>query len=224
MHADCRMQIKCNKCGQSFSTVTSLSKHKRFCDSTGALTHSASREVGGVVGASAMSTPPNPFFMFPGRTPFFPPGFPPYPGIQSMFPPNPASHFPLLFSKPNLPSEPAEVVERKTPPRVPISTSQQSGVKISPPMGEEASNHMRPSPARPGAHSLASIMQKGNHPVNNNTNTVVNHNKEKEEDSLLSRLKSFNRSEYKRRSSIESNSNEADAKKQVKFSFFSTLN
>ncbi|XP_075153921.1 hamlet isoform X2 [Haematobia irritans] len=34
MHADCRMQIKCNKCGQSFSTVTSLSKHKRFCDST----------------------------------------------------------------------------------------------------------------------------------------------------------------------------------------------
>lgn len=32
MHADCRMQIKCGKCGQSFSTVTSLSKHKRFCD------------------------------------------------------------------------------------------------------------------------------------------------------------------------------------------------
>lgn len=34
MHSDCRMQIKCAKCGQSFSTVTSLSKHKRFCDST----------------------------------------------------------------------------------------------------------------------------------------------------------------------------------------------
>ncbi|RZF39834.1 hypothetical protein LSTR_LSTR000482 [Laodelphax striatellus] len=33
MHADCRMQIKCVKCGQSFSTVTSLTKHKRFCDS-----------------------------------------------------------------------------------------------------------------------------------------------------------------------------------------------
>lgn len=32
------MQIKCGKCGQSFSTVTSLSKHKRFCDSTGSLT------------------------------------------------------------------------------------------------------------------------------------------------------------------------------------------
>lgn len=34
MHADCRLQIKCGKCGQSFSTLTSLSKHKRFCDST----------------------------------------------------------------------------------------------------------------------------------------------------------------------------------------------
>ncbi|CAD6999135.1 unnamed protein product [Ceratitis capitata] len=34
MHADCRMQIRCPKCGQSFSTGTSLTKHKRFCDST----------------------------------------------------------------------------------------------------------------------------------------------------------------------------------------------
>ncbi|XP_059477429.1 histone-lysine N-methyltransferase PRDM16-like isoform X2 [Neocloeon triangulifer] len=45
MHADCRSgpitqpqffssQIKCHRCGQAFSTVTSLSKHKRFCDSS----------------------------------------------------------------------------------------------------------------------------------------------------------------------------------------------
>ncbi len=34
MHANCRMQIKCHKCGQAFSTVTSLSKHRRFCDSS----------------------------------------------------------------------------------------------------------------------------------------------------------------------------------------------
>ncbi|XP_057655264.1 transcription factor hamlet-like isoform X1 [Diorhabda carinulata] len=33
MHANCRMQIKCVKCGKSFPTLTSLSKHKRFCDS-----------------------------------------------------------------------------------------------------------------------------------------------------------------------------------------------
>lgn len=32
MHADCRQQIKCNDCGQAFSTITSLSKHKRFCE------------------------------------------------------------------------------------------------------------------------------------------------------------------------------------------------
>ena len=34
MHADCRQQIKCNDCGQAFSTLTSLSKHKRFREST----------------------------------------------------------------------------------------------------------------------------------------------------------------------------------------------
>lgn len=32
MHADCRQQIKCKDCNQVFSTVTSLGKHKRFCD------------------------------------------------------------------------------------------------------------------------------------------------------------------------------------------------
>ncbi|XP_029657206.2 uncharacterized protein LOC115231286, partial [Octopus sinensis] len=32
MHADCRQQIKCKDCQQVFSTVTSLGKHKRFCD------------------------------------------------------------------------------------------------------------------------------------------------------------------------------------------------
>lgn len=40
MHADCRMQIKCTKCAQSFSTLTSLSKHKRFCDSNSAVNSS----------------------------------------------------------------------------------------------------------------------------------------------------------------------------------------
>ncbi|CAB4070305.1 PRDM16 [Lepeophtheirus salmonis] len=33
MHVNCRMQIKCTKCNLAFSTVTSLSKHRRFCDS-----------------------------------------------------------------------------------------------------------------------------------------------------------------------------------------------
>ena len=41
MHANCRLQIKCNKCGQAFSTVTSLSKHKRFCEGTPSATPSS---------------------------------------------------------------------------------------------------------------------------------------------------------------------------------------
>lgn len=32
MHATCRLQIKCGKCDTAFSTVTSLSKHRRFCE------------------------------------------------------------------------------------------------------------------------------------------------------------------------------------------------
>ncbi|XP_055838151.1 transcription factor hamlet isoform X2 [Episyrphus balteatus] len=129
MHADCRMQIKCNKCGQSFSTVTSLSKHKRFCDSTtvapptgipthhhnhhqhphhphmhhqSVSNHSSQRGSGLQPNGipSAMNTPPNPFFMF-RSPPFFPPGFPSY-GLPGMYPPSPAqtSNFPLLFPKP----------------------------------------------------------------------------------------------------------------------------
>ncbi|XP_044251016.1 transcription factor hamlet isoform X2 [Drosophila takahashii] len=35
MHATCRTQIKCDKCSQSFSTTTSVTKHRKFCDSTG---------------------------------------------------------------------------------------------------------------------------------------------------------------------------------------------
>ncbi|XP_016964333.1 transcription factor hamlet isoform X2 [Drosophila biarmipes] len=37
MHANCRVQHKCDKCNQSLSTTSSLSKHKKFCDSTGPL-------------------------------------------------------------------------------------------------------------------------------------------------------------------------------------------
>uniref|UniRef100_T1KMW3 C2H2-type domain-containing protein n=1 Tax=Tetranychus urticae TaxID=32264 RepID=T1KMW3_TETUR len=35
MQANCRSQIKCTKCGQAFSTVTALSKHKKFCEGEG---------------------------------------------------------------------------------------------------------------------------------------------------------------------------------------------
>lgn len=158
MHADCRMQIKCNKCGQSFSTVTSLSKHKRFCDSTT---------------PTPLTTPPqlqinpissnNPFSMYRPPAcplPFFPPHFPAYPQI---FPSGPPPSFinPLIFNQfSKLKTEEAEnqsppkkvrmasperlspVKERYTPPRVPSVNA-----KVSPPTAEEA--NLTPSPARP---------------------------------------------------------------------------
>uniref|UniRef100_A0A182K1E4 C2H2-type domain-containing protein n=1 Tax=Anopheles christyi TaxID=43041 RepID=A0A182K1E4_9DIPT len=198
MHADCQVQIKCNKCGDSFSTTTSLSKHKRFCDSTavtrGSLHPGAhpsqlrhphdpyphgTRSLsgagqqgtpGGNAGASAaavasagslhslppgMATPPNPFLMFPGA-PFFAPGFRPYPGMPGIFPPAPGQvpQFPLsFFPKPVAPG-PLSEQERRTPSPASrhlslLESYGQQSMKISPPTGEEATNHLRPSPARP---------------------------------------------------------------------------
>lgn len=150
MHADCRMQIKCSKCGQSFSTVTSLSKHKRFCDSTNCAPHHSQPSISsGSQIPQAMTTPPNPFLMFRGPPPFFPPGFGAYHGLQGMFPSSPAQApaFPMLFPQPNLDIN----SDRNTPPR--HMTSQQS-IKISPSAAEEASSHLRPSPARPIPISL----------------------------------------------------------------------
>lgn len=113
MHADCRMQIKCVKCGQSFSTVTSLSKHKRFCDST-----SGNNSPALGAGLQALQHPSamqhsqpsvaNPFLMYPRPTAglsFYPPSIlSPYP---TLFHPNaaanhPATSFlntPLLFTQ-----------------------------------------------------------------------------------------------------------------------------
>lgn len=162
MHADCRMQIKCVKCGQSFSTVTSLSKHKRFCDSTTPQSplSSPSQLPMNPIGAN------NHFSMYRPTAcplPFFPPHFPPYPQI---FHPSGPPNFmnPLLFNqlpKPKLEElhevTPAKKVrsatpersispprERFTPPRLPAIVA-----KVSPPTAEEASSSLTPSPARP---------------------------------------------------------------------------
>ncbi|XP_063931759.1 transcription factor hamlet-like isoform X5 [Zophobas morio] len=157
MHADCRMQIKCVKCGQSFSTVTSLSKHKRFCDST-TPTPSLTSQQQLPMGSN------NPFSMYRPPTchlPFFPTHFSPYPQIFHPSGPPPAFMNPLLFPLPKLKTEDSPegpppkkvrtmsperfspVKERFTPPRVPSISA-----KISPPTAEEA--NLTPSPARPG--------------------------------------------------------------------------
>lgn len=83
MHADCRMQIKCSKCGQSFSTVTSLTKHKRFCDSSSP-GHNPSGQTPSMTHLPQPNTP-NPFLLHTrphGPLPFYPPSLmPPYPSI-----------------------------------------------------------------------------------------------------------------------------------------------
>lgn len=158
MHADCRMQIKCVKCGQSFSTVTSLSKHKRFCDSTTQSPSLSSQQLP----LNSMASN-NPFSMYRPPTchlPFFPTHFSPYPQIFHPGGPPPPFINPLLFNplpklKTDDPEEPSPkklllmspntfspVKERFTPPSVSTISA-----KISPPTAEEAD--LTPSPARP---------------------------------------------------------------------------
>ncbi|XP_073993434.1 hamlet isoform X2 [Rhodnius prolixus] len=174
MHADCRMQIKCGKCGQTFSTGTSLSKHKRFCDSTSPVTSPPT------MNHHLPQAAANPFLLYPrahGALPFYPPAIlPPYPSI---FPPTgPAPGFlanPLLFphkedelkfnsrltmeayhnfarqnSQDSSPS-PTRSVGNPSPAgdSTPTMNSILSLTKVSPPTAEEAASNERPSPARP---------------------------------------------------------------------------
>ncbi|XP_076271472.1 transcription factor hamlet-like isoform X2 [Rhynchophorus ferrugineus] len=153
MHINCRLQIKCVKCNQSFPSSAALSKHKKYCDSTNQ--------------TPTLTSPPQlpmassyPFYR-PSAVPIFPfpTQFPNY-QIQQMFPSAPAPSFlPPFFlnqiPRPKLEEEPprkkvkiesdkrdAMVKERFTPPRLPSITE-----KVSPPTAEEAD--LTPSPARP---------------------------------------------------------------------------
>lgn len=137
MHADCRQQIKCNDCGQAFSTITSLSKHKRFCE--GALRNGMRMgsfgpdtklpHSSGLLG-SGQTTPFSPAMMmglygtnrpaypfYPpslGNLPMFPPGHP-FAALSSLSPGSLRSP-----SIPNLTPEksdlsPAEKFEKRAP-------------------------------------------------------------------------------------------------------------
>ena len=109
MHADCRQQIKCKDCGQAFSTVTSLSKHKRFCE--GALRSGMrlcySQDKLNPMALSPGAQPPpgfNPAYLYGPRPfhPFFPPlGGTAFPVLQPGLPPamlGPASLSPSSMS------------------------------------------------------------------------------------------------------------------------------
>lgn len=142
MHADCRMQIKCSKCGQTFSTGTSLTKHKRFCDSTSVLTNqkpSANHPNNPNQSIYRGSTPPsiishhpshlqttnksmtsptsNQLFMFHRPPSFFPAGLNGYP-FPSFFPPSPAQAptMPQMFSQHQHTFEQHQDKNRHTPP------------------------------------------------------------------------------------------------------------
>ncbi|XP_043190611.1 histone-lysine N-methyltransferase MECOM-like [Amphibalanus amphitrite] len=59
-HVDCRKQIKCGRCSQVFSHETSLTKHKRFCDSAAAPRFgSAAVEKPSAGAPPGMTLPPN---------------------------------------------------------------------------------------------------------------------------------------------------------------------
>ncbi|XP_011302457.1 PR domain zinc finger protein 16-like isoform X2 [Fopius arisanus] len=160
MHSLCRMQINCAKCGQSFSSGTSLAKHKRFCYST------TSTRCGnphpppppppppqsGVM-AQLPSSGGDPFLVYPrppvslpGGFPLYPPGLmAPYPGI---FPNTPNFlNTPLLFPKiteePKRNQSESPKKERFTPPRGHPNN------KLSPSADDEAISTFRPSPVRP---------------------------------------------------------------------------
>ncbi|XP_068082759.1 transcription factor hamlet [Anabrus simplex] len=157
MHADCRMQIKCAKCGQSFSTVTSLHKHKRFCDST-----TPTPPVGGpapqhtLPHTSASSMPHLPHPAQPSNNNIlmhYPryPGFPIYP--SPLLPP-----YPPLFPNPSIISNaflfpPPKIVDGESPfaPSLPsgresrlgVHRSSFSSVHDSPPVDKNLAEHMR---------------------------------------------------------------------------------
>lgn len=116
MHADCRQQIKCKDCGQAFSTVTSLSKHKRFCE--GALRNGIhlgfpSDKISQLSLPSAVTPSHLNPALYMGM---YRPPYPFYPPLGASFPVFPGGHpFPGLTS-PISPSNPGKMSLQPTSP------------------------------------------------------------------------------------------------------------
>ncbi|XP_050423923.1 histone-lysine N-methyltransferase PRDM16-like isoform X2 [Adelges cooleyi] len=172
MHADCRMQVKCDRCDQSFSTGTSLSKHKRFCESNSLPTSSSTPAPNmSQQGTSPFSVyprfplyPPHPLvhpFYFPSANgslppPLFPTPFGPFgqfaPKINMDLLSLPSgleiNRFKRSGDSENIetPVKKISNANQKTPPS---NSLMMGSSKKSPLVGEEASSNQRPSPARP---------------------------------------------------------------------------
>lgn len=148
MHAVCRTPSKCLKCGQTFNTSTSLTKHKRFCDSTTSAGPPGTMPQLPPSATSPYLVYPRPPVSLPGGIPFYPPSLiSHYPG---MFPGAPNFHNSSLLYPPKVEETEKQSdspkKERFTPPRVVPQHS-----KVSPSTAEEATSTFRPSPARPPA-------------------------------------------------------------------------
>lgn len=189
LQSNCRTQFRCEHCGQNFSTTNSRAKHIKFCNPTIAsqssgppslgstpilptsptsLPHPGQSLLGSPVPqlSQAMATPP--FLMYPGANPFFPPSFNPY-GLQRLFPNSAAQAAAVAAAAASVPPFPPMLFppmhnDRKTPVRQ--MHSPESSIKISPPSGDEASGHLRPSPARP----IPINLQPTSKGINNNNN------------------------------------------------------
>lgn len=152
MHAQCRSQIQCDKCRSSFSTETSLTKHRRFCDSANPRPSIQPQQNMQPQSNALPMANQNPFQYLMHRLPFFPTNFPPYPNI---FHPPITGPPPSLYNNPFAygaqlptmqPTEKPVQEKRETPPPPEIISEP---IEISPPMGDEAaSKHSSPGKPR----------------------------------------------------------------------------
>ncbi|UJR37751.1 hypothetical protein I4U23_030445 [Adineta vaga] len=60
MHADCRTQVKCRFCGQTFSNSAALNKHRRFCGDISSFNHPSSKSPLSIPTSAAPQPPPPP--------------------------------------------------------------------------------------------------------------------------------------------------------------------
>lgn len=92
MHVACRALVECGKCGQSFTSYASLTKHKRFCDTAAAASVSLRGQM--PQGLPQIPSLPNVGMNNPNN----PNPFPIYRGPALPLPYNTFAHYPALFS------------------------------------------------------------------------------------------------------------------------------
>lgn len=92
MHVACRALVECGKCGQSFTSYASLTKHKRFCDTATATNVNLRGQLPQVL--PQIPTLPNVGMNTPNNAN----PFPMYRGPALPLPYNTFAHYPALFS------------------------------------------------------------------------------------------------------------------------------